>query len=337
MSVYAYKNIEAEVMKSSSGGAFIKLCEAFEQVHEKGKVAFYGACLQKDMTVRHCAVYSAEECHCFQGSKYVKSQLNDCYEQVLGDLQRGLWVLFSGTPCQVYALKKITAKHCLDTEKLFVIDIVCHGIAKKQVWDDYKRWLESKVKSDLIEYSFRYKPEGWKAYPGFAKFNNGTLLVNTAETSIFSKLHLLGYSIESGCFKCPFANEKRISDITLGDYWGIEEITQEISYKTGVSLIICNSSIGENIISTIEKDSSKEYGWLLKTTGRGYINYQNNLQKPTEQPEGYQKFWNDYKTMEFEDVIRKYLGWGRKYRICYLIKKAIRKTALIELYRRSKR
>ena len=40
---------------------------------------------------------------------------------------------------------------------------------------------------------------------------------------------------------------------------------------------------------------------------------------------------------EFEDILIKYIGWGRKYKVLYNIKKIARKTMIIELYRRLKR
>ena len=87
---------------------------------------------------------------------------------------------------------------------------------KNQVWKDYIAWLEKNNKAKLMRFCFRYKPEGWKAYPGYAEFDSHKKLINTPETSVFSKLHLSAYSIEKGCFQCPFASEERNGDITLG-------------------------------------------------------------------------------------------------------------------------
>ena len=83
---------------------------------------------------------------------------------------------------------------------------------------DYIAWLEKNNKAKLMRFCFRYKPEGWKAYPGYAEFDSHKKLINTPETSVFSKLHLSAYSIEKGCFQCPFASEERNGDITSVSY-----------------------------------------------------------------------------------------------------------------------
>ena len=76
---------------------------------------------------------------------------------------------------------------------------------------------------------------------------------------------------------------------------------------------------------------------FLLTKSREFIKYQDNFQRPTEMPKQYEEFWKDYEKKEFEDILIKYIGWGRKYKVLYNIKKIARKTMIIELYRRLKR
>ena len=337
MKVFAYRNIKSEIMKSSSGGAFIRICQEFEMLHGKGNVAFYGASMLEDMSVRHLGVYGAEQCHIFQGAKYVRSDFSQCIGDIEKDLRAGKWVLVSGTPCQIYGIKKYIQKKQLDS-KLFTIDLLCHGTAKNQVWKDYIAWLEKNNKAKLMRFCFRYKPEGWKAYPGYAEFDSHKKLINTPETLVFSKLHLSAYSIEKGCFQCPFASEERNGDITLGDYWGIEYIDTTIrNYKDGVSLILCNSEVARILILRIGEKCRENHDFLIETKSREFIKYQDNFQRPTEMPKQYEEFWKDYEKKEFEDILIKYIGWGRKYKVLYNIKKIARKTMIIELYRRLKR
>ena len=234
-------------------------------------------------------------------------------------------------------IKKYIQKKQLDS-KLFTIDLLCHGTAKNQVWKDYIAWLEKNNKAKLMRFCFRYKPEGWKAYPGYAEFDSHKKLINTPETSVFSKLHLSAYSIEKGCFQCPFASEERNGDITLGDYWGIEYIDTTIrNYKDGVSLILCNSEVARILILRIGEKCRENHDFLIETKSREFIKYQDNFQRPTEMPKQYEEFWKDYEKKGFEDILIKYIGWGRKYKVLYNIKKIARKTMIIELYRRLKR
>ena len=47
------------------------------------------------------------------------------------------------------------------------------------LWEDYRKWLEEKNGSNLVDFSFRYKGAGWKLYPSMAEFANGKKKVNT--------------------------------------------------------------------------------------------------------------------------------------------------------------
>lgn len=336
--VYAYKNNEAELMKSSSGGAFIAVCEAFEWMHGAGKVSFFGATFDESMRVVHMGVDTTDECHQFQGSKYVKSNTSGIFEAVAKKLKDGKFVLFSGVPCQINALDAYLKRCGVSNERLFLIDIICHGVPYEKFWLAFKDWLEKRAKSRMTKYSFRYKPEGWKAYPGYARFENNTCFINTPETAVYSSLHMKCLSISKSCFSCPFANEKRLGDLTLGDYWGIEQVNPDIPYKKGVSLVLSHTDKSEALLAVLSKyigNGSDEV--LVQTEGTQYLEHQHNLNAPTSKPSHYEEFWKDYKENSFEYVIKKYLGYGPKYRLTYNIKKIIRKTPLIYWYRNSKR
>lgn len=332
--VYAFKNENKEVMNSSSGGAFIAICKTFENVFGIGMVSYYGATYDDNMNVVHKRVDTAEQCHIFQGSKYVKSNHARVLKEIELDVENKKKILFSGTPCQVFAVKNYLKAKNVTYDDIYYIDIICHGTPQVKIWEDYKRWLEAKHNSKLIKYSFRYKPEGWKAYPAYAKFENGKKLINTAETSIYSKLHMIGYITNKGCFSCPYATENREGDITLGDYWGIEKVLPSFSYKNGVSLIILNSNKMNKIVNNLVKYNCESN--LEETKSDLYIKYQHNLTKQTEKPNNYDNFWNDYETNGFEYVLKKYLGYGLKYKIIFKIKKLVRKTPLIDMYRHFK-
>lgn len=327
--VYAFQNTDEQVMRSSSGGAFIALCQAFELEHGAGNVAFYGAAFDEDFNVKHMGVFSAGECGIFQGSKYVKSECNIVFPDVKAQIENGKSVLFSGTPCQIFALNSFIKKNDLPQERLLTIDVICHGTPGKDYWTDYKKWLEHKFGGKLVKYSFRYKPEGWKAYPAYAEFDNGKKAINTAETSVFPAMYIARYSITEGCFSCPFSKEDRVSDITLGDYWGVEKVFRDIPYKTGVSLVLAHTVKAMQLVEKLNQGRR----FFRKTEDKSYLDHQHNLNRPTEKPERYEKFREDYRKTGFEETLKKYLGYGFKYRFCYNIKKIVRKTPLIEWYR----
>lgn len=328
--VYAFKNTKEELLKSSSGGAFIAICYALEKKF-KNEIAFYGVSYDKDMNVVHQRVETALECHIFQGSKYVKSNHTIVLKDIEKDIKKEKYILFSGTPCQIFAVKNYLKVKKIDYDKIYYIDIICHGTPQVKFWNDYKNWLEQKNKSKLIEYSFRYKPEGWKAYPAYAEFENGNQMINTPETSIYSKLHMKGYITNKGCFSCAFSNMKREGDITLGDYWGIEEIEPEFYDKNGVSLVISNTKKGNELIKSINGAA------IIETKTKDYLKYQHNLFKNTDMPKDYDNFWKDYESLSFDKILKKYLGYSKIYKIKFCIKKFVRKTFLINYIRKLKK
>lgn len=59
------------------------------------------------------------------------------------------------------------------------------------------------------------------------------------------------------CYSCPFAQKKRVSDLTLGDFWGLKSnyITQK---ENGVSLVLINTQKGSELLKRIEKDIKYE-------------------------------------------------------------------------------
>lgn len=329
METFAYTNTEEEIWNSSSGGAFIELCKTFERIYGAGNVAFCGAELLQDMSVKHGVVFSAEDSHRFQGSKYVKSQTSGIYNEIEVLLRKGMAVLFSGTPCQVVAINKYLDTRKVNKDNFLSIDIICHGTPDVKVWNTYKSWLQSNIKSRLVEYSFRYKKVGWMGYPAYAKFENGKELIDTKETSVYSKLHLLGYSVTRGCFNCPFANMERKGDITLGDFWGIENERLDIDKKNGVSLVLVNSSFGKKFVSTMN-------GSMISVSSNGFLKYQHNLLRPTKMPERYNEFWNDIQTQPFEVVLNKYLKYSTIYTFRHSAKKVAETMGVLECYRKLK-
>lgn len=331
--VYAFKNTFEQLMKSSSGGAYIALCEAFEKTFGKENVVFYGAMYDKNLNVIHGRKYSSKECSVFQGSKYVRSDISKVFNFLEEDISQGKYILFSGTPCQIFAIKKYIESKNIVLDNLYCIDIICHGTPSEKIWNSYKKWIEKNENSELINYSFRYKPEGWKAYPAFAEFKDGKKKINTADLSIYSKLQMIGLSTNKGCFSCPYSNMNRVGDITIGDYWGIEKIMPNIKSKHGVSLLIVNTKKGNNIVDKFDEDKY----FFKETNTDEYIKYQHNLKEKTEEPQNYNEFWKDYEEFGFEFILKKYLDYGKKYIIIHNIKKVVRKSPIINIYRNLKK
>ena len=117
-------------LASSSGGIFSLFAE--ETLNAGGVV--FGAAFNKNWDVEHIEIETLDGIEKLRGSKYTQSNIGNCYKKAERYLKEGRKVLFSGTPCQIAALKLFLKK---DYEGLTTIDVVCHGVPSPEVWKKY--------------------------------------------------------------------------------------------------------------------------------------------------------------------------------------------------------
>ena len=278
--VYAAKNKNEQIrLKSSSGGIFTLLAE---NVIEKGGVVF-GARFDENWDVIHDCTETKEGLVAFRGSKYVQSRIGDCYLKVKRFLSEGRIVMFTGTPCQVSGLKKFLGK---DYDNLLTVDVVCHGVPSPKVWRMYLKEIfarEGKKNSVLLHpihernahvrgISFRDKSLGWKKY-SFALIlskatavgeQNTVLLSSIFNENPFMKAFLFNLSLRPSCYACPAKSGKSESDVTIADFWGIEDVLPEFDDDKGVSLVMLMNQKGErwfNSLSTLSVEVTYNDAW----------------------------------------------------------------------------
>lgn len=321
--VYAFKNKTDILIKSSSGGAFTEVISSIFRLYPSKKIVIYGAIFDSNFNVCHASVSNLKDCKKFRGSKYVQSNLKGIFDDIAYNLNARNIVVFSGTPCQNQLLNIFLKKKKISTDNLFKIDVICHGTPKPNIWKSYVRWLEKKNKSKLIGYSFRYKDgKKRKSYSAYAKFENKKEKIDSLDVKVFNRLFLRRLTLTEKCFTCNFANIERVTDITLGDFWGIEKIMPDFPNKNGVSEILVNTKKGKTIIEDIKQFNSNNLQVNIERCfSNEYINYQNNLNQPAERPLNYDKFNAEYKKYGIEYVIKKYAGYAFKNRIIDFIKR----------------
>ena len=218
----------------ASGGAFAGLAQSFIQQHE-GCVAVYGATL-RDNNVKHERITSESEIPTLMNSKYIQSLTDGIYKHVRDDLKNGLWVLFSGTPCQIAALYGFLRKN-RDCERLLTVEIICHGVLGKEALEIHlEHFKSSKI------YSFRNKEGGQRYYT-----SECTTIERDGKPSRLKRQDDIFFKVFSGwlldrksCSNCQYASINRVADITIGDFGGGVRSAKE--YDEGVSLIIANNA-----------------------------------------------------------------------------------------------
>ncbi|MCC8195498.1 MAG: Coenzyme F420 hydrogenase/dehydrogenase, beta subunit C-terminal domain [Ruminococcus sp.] len=302
--------------------------------------ACFGASFDEHFNVVHQSADSIDGCEKFRGSKYVASDMTCMYPELTKALKEQKYVLFSGTPCQVNAIRKYIGFRNLPSEKFYAIDIICHGTPNQKLWKDYVSWLEEKNGAALKNFSFRYKGTRWRKYPCMAEFSNGIVKKNTQDVRMFTTLYFTGLAYRECCYQCKFANMNCAGDLTIGDFWGFENVMPKtaaewrITAKDGVNLVIVNTKKGRYLIDTVIDDAIKKRYRIAECKSDDYVKYQTNLQHSVERNSKVDLFRNDYRNYGFEYIIKKYGGYNTKGKLRFMIQKIAHETGLIYLVKK---
>lgn len=246
--VFAAYNKDKDVrMKSSSGGIFSILAETILQ---DGGVVF-GATFDSNFEVKHDFIEKVEDLDKLRISKYVQSNIGDCYAKAKQFLDDGRTVLFTGTPCQIGGLKSFLLDK--EYENLYTQDIICHGVPSPGVWRAYLKFREEKANSKIKLVTFRKKEVSWRRYTFSICFEDGTEYKKTPYfKDPMMKMFLHNKCLRPSCHDCFFKTKRRFADITLADFWGVEKVVPEMDDKMGVSLVFVHSEKGKKIFDCMK-------------------------------------------------------------------------------------
>lgn len=307
--VYAVKNNREDVrLHSSSGGVFTLLAT---QVIEAGGVVF-GAAFDENFRVVHTCARTKQELVKLQGSKYVQSDTAGVYAAVETFLKNGREVLFSGTPCQVAALRRYLKK---EYEKLVTVDLICHGAPAPGIWETYLREVLHKAgvpsPASLAAVSFRDKFYGWKKFC-LAFYVKKKGAVYPFRLPLHLDAYLRGFLrnlyLRPSCYSCRVKGLRSGSDITLGDYWGIAKTHPALDDDRGVSAVLLNTEKGAarfnwDACRLVETD----YPHILKTNRA--------LEKSPAVPPGRKRFYARYARKGVIAAVRHITGMTWKERL----------------------
>lgn len=251
---------------SSSGGVFPML--ALQMLAKGGVVVGVTAGSAADgWHVHHVAVERAEDLAALFRSKYVQSDKCDTFRQVASYLRAGRDVLFSGTGCEVQGLVRALAAMHQDTTHLLTVDVVCHGVPSPALWGKYMQlrlMLDGQGANDVLGVRFRDKRDGWQRSTRLhVRYRNGAAYL--PEQDAFLRLFLQNFCLRGSCYHCParsrFVKKDgagnawqlwRPSDLTLGDFWGIERTDlAPLNDDKGASLVFAASEKGRNAVKAL--------------------------------------------------------------------------------------
>ena len=312
-SVIIQNTQKVELDNSASGGLCSLLASYFiNTLH--GFVC--GAVYHENFEVRHIVTDSEADIERMRGSKYVQSDLRDCFARVKALLGENKPVLFIGTTCQVYALIKFLNGK---PSNLFCVDLICHGVPSPLVQREYVKYLTDKY-GELTGMNNRYKRHYPHSYVSVysattkkGKTYTGRYSDDPMADAFFSHL-----SVRDSCFNCRFKTVRRMSDLTAGDFWFSEKFGMgEDLY--GVNLCLIQSEAGRKLLEAIgDRITSHPIDTKTAVLLNGGMIYGSCPKNKNRE-----KFFEELGKTDFLTLVRKYDGIGKKMRIKYYLREGI--------------
>lgn len=305
---------------SASGGAFSEICRAWGN----DETVYCGAAWE-DLSVRHKCIEGYENIGILRKSKYVASNVEGVFPEIKCELDKGKFVVFSGTPCQVAGLKKYLKKNY---EKLLLIDLICHGVGSPLVFEECMKQLGNQFHGKVISYSFRSKRRLYEM--------DHIQKINVNEDNIYVmndqyiQLFLSQNCLRPCCGQnCRFRNLNRQGDITIADFKGLTKVFPDmVGEKYNYSTIVFNSHKGYEMLSKLSKTMN------LRECSMDEIKKHNPLiYRQTSFSKNRDTFFSDF-TKSPSEAIQKWtkpaeyakLGWKR--RLFGLLPVALRRMIL---------
>lgn len=285
------------LLESASGGAFPVLADYI--LKNGGYVS--GCIFDEKFKAVHIVTSNYDDVKKMSGSKYVQSDLSDTYSKIKDLLLSDKLVLFSGTPCQVAGLLKYLRK---PYSNLYTLDLICHGVPSPFLLKEY---LNNTYEGNrIIDFKFRDKKNnGWcsQGTVTLQKKNGKFLKRKTTpfRDSYYNLYYLQNCVSRYSCYECKFSCSARVSDLTIGDFWNIREISSLFNYNNGVSAVLINTEKGLSLFNSV-----KELLIMSETTVSNVVAGNPNLRKPCEKPIARHDFYSDLEKYGYNGIVKKY-------------------------------
>lgn len=283
--------------QSASGGVFWAVAEWI--IKKSGCV--FGCVWDSEMNPVHVCAESIEQLAPMQGSKYVQSDIGLAYRQVKKKLEEDRYVLFTGTPCQVAGLKSFLKNKSF--ERLFTIDLVCHGVPNNAFFHQYIGFLEKQYDAKVIDFHFRHKRPDWLNGCIWVKFKKKnktfTRELFHKESLYFKMFTQKNQCCRLSCAECKYACSHRVGDMTMGDFWGFDKAGITLKYNKGLSCVLVNDARALSIIDELNLE-------LQDVTIDSIVNGNGQLRHPYYKDDMWDQVMEASANGDFERLIIEY-------------------------------
>ena len=282
---------KSALMSSSSGGAFTALSDAFLKSGDAVVAAVYN---YENHTVEFQMILDEKQRERAKGSKYMQSKPGDIYQEAYHWLMDNpkKELLFVGMGCQSDGFRKFSEIKGI-RDRVYIVDIICHGSPSPKLWREYAESIQKK--DGRITYlTFKDKRNGWKSPTAYVKVNGSERPLKDYVKVFYNRC-----ALRPSCYECLYATTERKTDMTIGDFWHIEETIPDFYDPNGNSLFLIHTGRGEELFEKIRDNMD----YRLSNTAQCW---QANLEAPTQKSEQRDVFWNDYQKKGIDFVMKKY-------------------------------
>lgn len=313
MSVISYavqsrqKNIR---LRSTSGGTFSEIARSF--IRTGGCVCAAG--YDEQGKVVHKLINTISEIDELCESKYVQSDLNNCFADVESCLSSSRKVLFVGTPCQVAGVKAYLRNK---DEKLYTIDLVCYGVPSPMIYIEWRAEIERVYKKKIAYVHFRDKSFGYAAPNVKIVFKDGSSAEQTFLIKSYMKTFMSGLNVRPSCSECAFKGIDRCSDLTFGDCWHIGVFQKAMDDNLGTTSVYVHSPKGSMLLDMIKnqvKISQIDTQQEIKLDGR-------KINESVQKNPNSIIFFNDARTLPYDVLVKKWVPDSKKEMLVTIIKR----------------
>jgi len=231
--------------RSSSGGVFGTLAQ---EILDEGGIV-YGAAFDGEFSLRHVEIQKEADLPLLWGSKYLQSRTGNAYSLVKSRLDGGKTVLFSGTACQIAGLNRFLGR---PYPNLITVDVLCHGVPSPGVWKKYLAYRAAEAGAAPVSVNFRGKHDGWRNFCLEIQFSDGTVFRQSMREDLYMQLFLENLTLRPSCHQCAFKSLDRPSDLTIGDFWGVENFLPKMDDDRGASLIFVHTKKGQALLDAVQ-------------------------------------------------------------------------------------
>ena len=296
---------KAALLSSSSGGAFTALSNLFINSGNAVAAAVYN---YESHTTEFHLILNKDHRNQAKGSKYMQSKPGDIFKQAYTWLMENpdKKLLFIGMGCQADGFRRFAELKGI-SDRVCIVDIICHGSPSPKLWKEYAESIEKKH-GKITYLTFKDKRDGWKSPTAYVEVGGKEISIRDYVRIFYNRC-----ALRPSCYECPYATMTRKTDMTIGDFWGIDERIPDFYNPDGNSLFLIHTDKGVELFEKIKEDLD----YRLSDTTQCW---QPNLEAPTKRSELREMFWSDYQKKGIGFLMKKYGQDSKKTKIKRRIK-----------------